>query len=245
MTRRKATVSTGPTNGQPTEDFPSGAKAPTTEEQTEKVGASTTPTESTPRPQTEPRPSPAAIDPFDPATYRLQPSLLVAEGVQKHLTELPVRKPDKSWWVRVHPDPEYALDTFVIELKEEQETYLVLPPLWQELHGESTFIALTLHLAVTRQGKLFLWPVRRPTDPTQEPTRWMRPTLQAIGHAVNKWTRIEWNLETRQHDVKTCKYTADPQWPELPFRDLLKIAFRDYVISTRDHPVLRRLRGEE
>jgi hypothetical protein len=175
----------------------------------------------------------------------LQSSLAVAAGVEKHLTELPVRRPDKAWWVRVHPSPEYALSTFVIELKEEQETYLVLPPLWPELQGEPTFAALSLHLAVTRQGKLFLWPVRRPTDPTQEPTRWMRPALEAISRAAGKWTRMAWNKDTRQHDISTSKYSDEPQWPDLPFRELLKIAFRDYVISSLDHPVLRRLRGDE
>jgi hypothetical protein len=237
MTRRKATVASDPSNGQLAEGFPSGANVPTTGGLSEAVAPA--------GPQAEPPSSPATIDPFDPATYRLQPSFLAAEGVEKHLTELSVRKPDKAWWVRVHPDPGYALNTFVIELREEQETYLVLPPLWQGLHGEPTFTALTLHLAVTRQGKLFLWPVKRPTDPTQEPSRWMRPTLDAIRRATGRWTRIAWNVDTRQHDVQTCKYSAEPQWPDLPFRELLKIAFRDYVIDNRDHPVLRRLRGEE
>jgi hypothetical protein len=36
----------------------------------------------------------------------------------------------------------------------------------------------------------------------------------------------------------------DPSWPDLPMRELLRIAFRDNLISAPDHPVLRRLRGE-
>jgi hypothetical protein len=36
----------------------------------------------------------------------------------------------------------------------------------------------------------------------------------------------------------------EPEWPELGFRDLLKLAFRDRFIGAFDHPVLRKLRGE-
>jgi hypothetical protein len=37
----------------------------------------------------------------------------------------------------------------------------------------------------------------------------------------------------------------DPEWPaDYPFTELLRIAFRDRVIASFDHPVLKRLRGE-
>jgi hypothetical protein len=39
-------------------------------------------------------------------------------------------------------------------------------------------------------------------------------------------------------------HLSEPEWPQLPFGELLRIAFRDRYISTPDHPVLRRLRGE-
>jgi hypothetical protein len=37
---------------------------------------------------------------------------------------------------------------------------------------------------------------------------------------------------------------TEPEWPEVPFGELLRIAFRDRLIESLDHPVLRRLRGE-
>ena len=36
---------------------------------------------------------------------------------------------------------------------------------------------------------------------------------------------------------------ADPTWPEHSFQDLVRIAFRDRVITSLDHPVIKRLRG--
>jgi hypothetical protein len=37
---------------------------------------------------------------------------------------------------------------------------------------------------------------------------------------------------------------SDPTWPEAPFRDLLRVAFKDRFIQSLDHPVLKKLRGE-
>ena len=44
-------------------------------------------------------------------------------------------------------------------------------------------------------------------------------------------------------------YTASadlpaPEWPEMPFSELLRVAFKDRYLDTLDHPVLKLLRGE-
>lgn len=87
----------------------------------------------------------AAPDPFDPASLRLSQNFAASTGVKKLLTTVPVRKPDKSWFVRVHPDPSYSLETAVVDLKEDQETYLVERSLWDELASESTFCPCFFH----------------------------------------------------------------------------------------------------
>jgi hypothetical protein len=186
----------------------------------------------------------ASPDPFDPATYRVHQNLGAAAGVQKVMTGLPVYPPNKAWWCRVHPDAAYSLTAWVIELKDPAETYLVLPALYRRLVGEATFKPKTFFLAVNMQGKPFLWPVRRPADDTKEPDKWMRAPLEAVRLARDGWVRISWNEQTRQHDVATCESTAAPEWPDLPFRELLELAFKNFVIDRLDHPVLRRLRGE-
>lgn len=49
---------------------------------------------------------------------------------------MPVRKPGRQDFIRVHPDESYRLETAVLELKEDRETYLVDPDIWHELPGE-------------------------------------------------------------------------------------------------------------
>jgi hypothetical protein len=42
-----------------------------------------------------------------------------------------------------------------------------------------------------------------------------------------------------------ANHVAEPQWPELSFQEVIKIAFRNKMIDTWEHPILRRLRGED
>jgi hypothetical protein len=184
------------------------------------------------------------LDPFDPAALRLSQDFAANLGVKKALLTVPVRKPDKAWWIRVHPSEDYRLTTPVIELKEEQESYLVAPPLWAELSAEATFSPKVLFTAVNRQGMVFLWPVRLP-GPDGRHDDWNRCALEAAQIAQKNWLRLAANMAIGTYDVSVATASLpEPKWPEQPFGELLKIAFKDRLIDSLDHPVLRKLRGE-
>jgi hypothetical protein len=36
---------------------------------------------------------------------------------------------------------------------------------------------------------------------------------------------------------------ADPVWPDLSYQELVRIAFGDLMVTSIDHPVVKRLRG--
>src|SRR3954462_15059892 len=100
-------------------------------------------------------------DPFNPAAFRLDQSYPEGVGVQKLLKTVPVRKPNKQDFVRVHPDPSYRLTpAAVIEVKEDREVYLLTPNMAPRLPGE--FSTVTLFTTMKRQGVLHLWPVKLP-----------------------------------------------------------------------------------
>jgi hypothetical protein len=47
------------------------------------------------------------------------------------------------------------------------------------------------------------------------------------------------------YDIKVASESLTPAaWPEVPFAELLRLAFRDKVITDFDHIVLKKLRGE-
>lgn len=206
--------------------------------------------EPTPSPSLPPGSSPlssgsrngaTAPDPFDLESLRLPQNFGAQLGVRKVLTTVSVRKPDRQWFIRVHP--ESRMTAAVVELKDESETYLVVPAMIPELPGEA--VPKVLLLAVTREGKPFIWPIKLP-DETGRLDEWNRSAMEAAKLAEAKWISIK----ADRHGGSYAVYEAtgnfpEPTWPELPFKELLRIAFRDKLINTPDHPVILKLRGRQ
>jgi len=189
-------------------------------------------------------PKSPAPDPFDPARLRLSQNLTAALGVKKHLTTIPVRKPSREWFVRCHADPAYRLETYVVDLKEDSETYLVTPDLWDQLAGETTFGARLLITSVNKQGTVFIWPIKLPASDGRH-DEWSKSALEAANFGTKGWVRVQANLNLGAYEVyEAAGNLGDPEWPTPPFNELLRIAFKDRYIDSTDHPILKRLRGE-
>jgi hypothetical protein len=186
----------------------------------------------------------AVPDPYDPASLRLSQDHSATFGVKKALLAVPVRKPHNSWFVRVHKNEAYRLTTAVIELKEDRETYLVAPALWSDLATEALFKPKLLATAINRQGVVFLWEVNLPR-PDGRVDEWSRTALEAVNLATTGWIRVAANMALGAYDVfQASGQLPEPEWPQIEFRELLRIAFKDRFIANLDHAVLRRLRGE-
>jgi hypothetical protein len=68
-------------------------------------------------------PTPAAADPFDPASLRLTNNYSNLSP-KKAVLDVPFRPPAKEWFVRAHPSAAYRTDAGMLELREEGEQYL-------------------------------------------------------------------------------------------------------------------------
>jgi hypothetical protein len=182
------------------------------------------------------------LDPFNPARLRISPDYLTQGAVKKLLTHVPVKKPNPQHFIRVHPDKSYRITAAVIELKEERETYLVAPEYFSEL-DESLQTISTLYLAVNRQKVLFLWPVRLPGADGRI-NSCHATAHEAAERAMKDWIRVvpiqslggyqQWLAETR---------FPEPEWPQIPHNEILRIAFKDRLATGPDHPVMQKLRG--
>jgi hypothetical protein len=179
--------------------------------------------------------------PFDPAMLRLDQSYADTVGVKKHLKTVPVRKPDRTWFVRVHPDPNYRLTpAAIIEEKDDREVYLVTPQIALEFPDE--FTPVTLFTAINRQGVLFLWPVRLPGLDGKY-SEWSRSAMEAAEMAMRVWTRVRANMSLGAYEsAEATGRLSEPEWP-FPFPEILKIGFRDRIVDRTDHPVLQRRLG--
>src|SRR5262245_4935958 len=186
---------------------------------------------------------PRASDIFaDLSSLRLSQDFNASLGVKKTLLTVPVKKPAKEWFIRTNP--ELRIETYVLELKEDQEVYLVSRELWPELASESTFGPRALYAAMNRQDVLFVWPIRLPgTDGKIDD--WNRSALEAASMAETQWVRVASNRSLGAYEVyRASADWPEPKWPEIPFNEILRIAFKGRVIETLDHPTLKRLRGE-
>jgi hypothetical protein len=119
---------------------------------------------------------------------------------------------------------------------------MVEPSLQQAPPGEVS--AYTLFTAIARQKDVFLWQVRLP-DASGRYNSWSTSALDAANEATKRWVRVVPNLAIGGYDL--CVATGDipdPEWPELSFSELLRIAFGgDKFIRSLDHPVVQKLRG--
>lgn len=192
----------------------------------------------------EPTTSVQVANPFDPVRFRLTQDFAATLGVKRALVTVPVRKPAKEWWVQVRPGEDHRIETCVVELKEDRETYLVDPSLWPELSGEATFSPRVLFTTMNRQGVTFLWPIRLP-GPDGKLDEWNASALEAASRASGRWVRVVANMSLGAYDVyETHAKWPEPEWPDHSLSDLLRIGFKGHVIETPDHQVLKRLRGE-
>jgi hypothetical protein len=184
-----------------------------------------------------------SLNPFDNLlALRLDQSYADTVGVKKLLTTVPVRKPNRQDFVRVHDDPRYRLTpAAIIEVREDGEVYLLTPEIAQALPGE--FSMVTLYTTINRQGTLHIWPVKLPT-PDGRQNEWHRSAAEAAERAMKKWVRVTSSMSLGAYEIfEASGDLPEPGWPDIPFEEILKIAFRERLVDRADHPLVQRLQG--
>jgi hypothetical protein len=180
-------------------------------------------------------------DPFDLEKLRLSQNFSELAGVKKALLTIPVRKPNRQEFIRVHPSNEYHLETAVLVTDEDKETYLVDPALWSELTEEITPMAL--FTTINRQGVITLWPIKLPKQDGRL-NEWSRSQLEAVEISKKQWVRVVSNTSLKAYEVlKAVAPHPDPEWPDKTFKEILEVAFKDRFIRNMDHPAILLLKG--
>jgi len=191
----------------------------------------------------QPLPNPLnnAPTPLSAESLRISQDFAGMVGVERVLTTVPIRKPNRFDWFRVHP--EWVLSPVaLIELKDEHETYVLTPEAAASALGE--YNLYSLFPTINRQGVVLLWPVRLPGADGRS-NRWHEAAHDAALRGRDAWTRMTANMNLGAYDIFRARAEIpDPVWPDTSLDELVEIAFRGQVISDAQHPVLRRLRGE-
>jgi hypothetical protein len=159
-------------------------------------------------------------------------------GQQQIVSRVPVKKPDKQVFFRAHPADK--VETYVIE--DNRETYYVAPEIRDEIVTQGLHRPVLLARVITRQGINMLWPIGLSVDGRSN--SWYETAHEARRMAEKNWIRIVANMDLGGYDVfKALAPIDEPDWSKMTFQELLEVAFRDRIVSSFDHPVLKHWLG--
>ncbi len=179
---------------------------------------------------------------FDLEALRISPDYAATLGATKLLATVPCRKPNPQVFIRVRPEVEFRLATAVIEIKEDREIYLLAPALREVVSHE--WQIKMFYTAITRQGTLFLWPVRMPGSDGRLDT-WNESAHTAADHATRAWIRVQPNRQLGGYEpFLAAGEISEPEWPDKTMQELVQLAFKNHFIDSLDHPVLQALEGK-
>lgn len=181
-------------------------------------------------------------DEFSPENLRLLNKIDLRDLVITELVELPARKPKKGEWFRVHPD--YHQQGGILELDGERKVFWVAKKIQSQVAHDGCFTFRLCVLCVNLEGVPFIWPVKTDVEAGGTGNKWVRIPFEAMTKGREKWTRLYWSDEKREHIVLTSDLMDVPKFPDKPFSELLKLAFKGAVISTPDHPAILNLKGK-
>ena len=179
---------------------------------------------------------------FDLDSLRLKQDFSETLGIQRVLSHVPVRKPNKTNFIRVHPGEDYRMDIGIVEMKEERETYLVTPAMMPEPGIYELVVPARLVTYITRQGVLALWPLKLEKDGKLNP--WHESALEAAQLAEKQWVsvRADMSLGAYQIFLATAEL-PEPEWPEHTFSELVRLGFKGLIVDKPDHPLIQQLTG--
>ena len=170
------------------------------------------------------------------ASLRIDPASEPRANV-KELLNVKFGRPSKEVFFRVHPDYNTVVGILKVETPR-TAIYVLAPDIFHEVRQAKR---ATLHLCITMDGDLHLWPVLQVYDDGQT-WSWHITARRAVEFAKSTWT----GMEAGDGDYKITypeRQPPDPKWPEQSFDDLLEIGLKDVFIDDLDHPVMKRLRG--
>ena len=179
---------------------------------------------------------------FDLDSLRLKQDFGETLGIQRVLSRVPVRKPNKTNFIRVRPGEDYRMDIGMVEMKEERETFLVTPAMMSEPGIYELVVPARLVTYITRQGVLALWPLKLEKDGKLNP--WHESALKAAQLAEEKWVsvRADMSLGAYQIFLATAEL-PEPEWPEHTFSELVRLGFKGLIVDAPDHPLIQQLTG--
>ena len=142
---------------------------------------------------------------------------------QSRADKIPVRKPDKFEFIRVHPDPAYRCSPVAFISLRGSGFYIVPPAFRKNLRPREYYLG-TLFLATTRLEKPFFWIVTT-QSPTGKVCDWYTSALECAERAMKEWVQVVSDQDAGHYAVVVAEDELEaPEWPAQSFGELIKLA---------------------
>jgi hypothetical protein len=162
-------------------------------------------------------------------------------GADEILSVVTVRRPKPNEFIRTSLEPKNTLTTTLFENREEGEIYLIAPHIRPFMIAGAAVRMLTL--TVNQAGIPFIWPVPV-DDQTVRKNAWNESARLSFHRAKTDWVKLVGDRAAGHYRIYIAKGELPaPRWPERSFQELLEIAFRNRIISSEDHPVIKSMLG--
>jgi len=164
--------------------------------------------------------------------------------VEVTMTHLKVGKPKSEMFFRVHPDLYVDLTVYERELDMDTETYLIHGDVYMQVLDESGFRQKRYYFYQTKSGGLGLWGISLP-DESGKLNSWAQSGHIIAEAGREKWVRAKSDRANGAYILVAAKIDmGEPEWPDYTLEKLLDLAFKDRIIASYDHDIIRSLRGE-
>jgi hypothetical protein len=165
--------------------------------------------------------------------------------VEHVLVKVAARRPSRNEFFRVNPDPAYVIDGTVVEWEsptDGKQDYWLPPHLRPLAMNDAK--PVRVFVCMNKMGVLFLWPARIPSDGGGR--AWHESAFMIAEIAKANWVKMAGNRAAGAYEAfKAAGDLGNPEWPDIPLGELLKMAFGgERLITGPDHEVIRGLAGE-
>jgi hypothetical protein len=155
------------------------------------------------------------------------------------VSSISCRPPAPDEWIRVRAGGERVTATGAVRAPDTGRLYLVAADFWNQLGDRIEWICP--RACINHSGQLFIWPIPLP-GPAGDRRSWPVAAGLLAGLAEERWIRLEIDRERQQYRIATEGGIdlPEPVWPAGDFIDFLEDAFRGCVVTTAEHPLIRK-----
>lgn len=155
----------------------------------------------------------------------------------------PIKSPNNWEIVNPHPDPGVRVRWAMVREEDSGEYYVISSELMGEYRDE--FRPMLLIPYMTMDGSVKIWPIGFPDEPEKDKS-WRKTDMNICNKHAGKWVKVGPNYPGGRCKTVVSEPSREPaDWSGVDIERLYNEVLAKTGIKSKDHPFLKKLRGED